>query len=97
MDRVVGDAATARHADHIAARDVCKSMQPGEGDPLGFDRAAGGAGEDHRRARDRGEHLVRPGEVQLRHARNSANTTVSLRSSLIAEPSIELTPQLKAE
>ena len=69
MDRVVGDAAAARDADDVAARDVGEKLQAGEGDAVAaVERTAGGARADHRGAGQRRKHGVRAGEIELHYA-----------------------------
>ena len=92
IDGIVRGAAAARNANDIAFRDVGEPPHPGKNHPAsGLDRAALGARHDDRGAGQRREHLVRPGEVELRHAGKQREDYNRWRS-LMAKPSASLTP-----
>jgi hypothetical protein len=68
-NRGVGDAAAAGHADYVAGGNIGQASQPGEGQPTAaLDHPTRDAGHDHLSIGQGLEHLMRPSEVELRHA-----------------------------
>ena len=64
----LGDAAAARHAEHVASLHRAEVGEVGETQSNGVHWLAATRGDDHDRARHPGKELVRPGEVELGHS-----------------------------
>ena len=60
----LGHAEAAGHAEHVAAVDVGQSREAREGQAVGAERQAADAGQDHLRARQANEELLRAGEIE---------------------------------